>query len=262
MTRSEFEVHHHQGFRYVDVQEPDARHTIVLLHGMLGDLGNWTATVGALAQKGYRTLVPVLPVYDLPMAETGVEGLARYTHRFIQALGLSDTPLTLVGNSLGGHVALFYAFYHPEAVAALVLSGASGIEEVEMGSSMPRRYDRAFVREKAEMTFFDPAHVTDALVEEMYTLVTDRDRVRRLIRMARATRHAQVTPFLPDLHIPALLIWGTDDHITPTRVAHMFHARMPRSELHLIKNCGHAPMIEHPALFNAHMLAFLDQAVR
>lgn len=261
MTSTLFDVSHRAGFRYLDVQGAAARRTVVLLHGMLGDLGNWTATVGALAARGCRVLVPVLPVYDLPVQEAGVQGLVRYTRAFVEALGLADTALTLAGNSLGGQIALFYARAHPNQVEALVLSGASGLEEVEMGTSMPRRYDRAFIRQKAEMTFHDPVHVTDALVETMYAIVTDRDRVRRLIKVARATRNEGVAHFLSHLHMPTLLVWGTEDRITPPRVAHQFHARLPNARLRLLNACGHAPMIEQPTRFNALMGDFLAQQV-
>lgn len=168
-------------------------------------------------------------------------------------------PSVLVGNSLGGHIALMYSLRHPDDVTALVLSGASGIYEVTMGSSMFRRQDRDFIRERTEITFYDPVHATDELVDEMFEIVNDRPRAVRLIKIARSAEKETVTERLFELDMPTLLIWGRDDVITPPDVAEEFRDRLPDAELHFIDRCGHAPMIEHPHAFNALTVDFLKQ---
>jgi pimeloyl-ACP methyl ester carboxylesterase len=255
-----YALHYVQDMAYLDEGPADAETPVVLLHGMLGDLSNWTTTIEALAARGHRVLVPALPVYGLPVRQTSVPGLTRYVRRFVDALGLP--PAVLVGNSLGGHVALLYALDHPADVVALVLSGASGIYEVQMGTTTLRRRDRDFIRERAERTFFDPVHVTDDLVDKMLEIVNDRPRALRLIKMARSAERATVTDELDRLDMPTLLVWGCDDTITPPDVAETFRQRLPAAELHFIDECGHAPMIEHPARFNELMLAFLEKATR
>ena len=243
-------------FRYLDEGPVTSLPPIVLLHGMLGDLSNWTSTVRVLVDRGYRVLVPVLPLYDLTLEQTNVKGLTQYIHSFLVCLGVNE--VALVGNSLGGHIALFFAIDYPRYVKSLILSGASGIYEVEWGRSTFRRRDKAFIRQKAELTFYDPRHVTDTLIEELYDVVMDRSRVIRLIRMARATKEETVSGQLHDITAPTLLIWGTEDCITPPHVAHQFLKNLPNAELHFIAQCGHAPMIEHPVAFNVLMLTFLD----
>lgn len=242
-------------YRYVEEGPATALPPVVLLHGMLGDVGNWTDTARALGRQGYRVLVPLLPVYDLPLKETSVPGLVAYVRGFAEALGLGR--IVLAGNSLGGQVATLYTLAYPADVAALVLSGSSGIYEVEMGTSTPRRQDRNYIRERAALTFYDPVHATDALVEEMHELVNDRARVTRLIKMARSTKAESIADRLSDVRVPVLLVWGRNDLITPPDVAEAFRARLPHAVLHFIDRCGHAPMIEHPAVFNRHLLDFL-----
>jgi len=262
MPQSQYALQQREGFAYIDEGPPDAEAPpLLLLHGMLGDLSNWDAAIGALSRAKYRVLAPVLPVYDLPMPETNVGGLAGYARAFAEALDLSS--VVLAGNSLGGQVALLYALRAPRSVAAMILSGSSGIYEQRMDADLMRRDSRDFIRERAAVTFYDDAHVTDELVEEMYQLVNDRERAVRLIKMARSTKKNTITDRLSRLtDLPTLLVWGRDDAITPPDVAEEFRQRLPQSQLHFIEECGHAPMIEQPDAFNRLMLAFLDKTMK
>lgn len=258
MHETIYPVHEVRGFRFVDEGPSDTTSPpIILLHGMLGDLSNWTDTVRALAHQGYHVLVPVLPVYDLPLAQTSVTGLTKYVRDFITMCHLESG--VLVGNSLGGHIALMYALMYPNDVTAMVLSGASGIYEMPMGNSTMRRQDRDFIRERTELTFYDPVHATDELVDEMLEIVNDRPRAVRLIKMARSAEEETVTDRLAQLDMPTLLVWGKNDVITPPDVAREFQERLPDAELYFIDRCGHAPMIEHPEQFNQTMLNFLKE---
>lgn len=260
MNDTPFTVHETGDFQFVDEGPRDAPlPPVVLLHGMLGDLSNWTTTVEALSSRGYRVLAPTIPVYALPLGETSVPDLAAYVRSFIQTLGLEQT--VLAGNSLGGHIALLYALKYADDVAALVLSGSSGIYEATLGTTTMRRQDREFIRERTEMTFYDPAHATEELVDEMLEIVNDRPRALRLIKIARSADEETVTEKLGTLPMPTLLIWGSNDVITPPDVAEEFRDRMPNAHLHFIDECGHAPMIEHPGQFNQLTLDFLDELV-
>lgn len=254
-----YPIHEANTYRYIDEGPATPLPTIVLLHGMLGNLDNWSDTIGALSNEGYRVMVPLLPVYDLPMKQTHVPGLVEYVHGFIDELELDN--IVLIGNSLGGHIALLYALEQPTRVVAMILSGSSGIYEVEMGSTVLRRRDPEFIRERAALTFYDPDHVTDELVEEMRLIVNDRMRALKLIRMARSAQSETVTDQLDEIDIPTLLIWGSNDNITPPDVAEKFRSRLPQATLHFIDQCGHAPMIEHPEDFNALTLAFLRKTI-
>ncbi len=254
---SEFPISEEAGYRYVDAGKASDLPPIVLLHGMLGDHLNWSATIHYLSENGYRVLCPILPVYDLPLSQTTVPGLVNYVDGFTKALGV--TEMVLAGNSLGGHVALLYSIRHPEKIRALVLSGASGIYEVEMGTSKFRRRDKDFIRQRAALTFFDPVHATDDLVEDMFGIVNDRGRAIRLIRMARSVQNEGVTEFLGTIHAPTLLVWGKEDVITPPDVAEAFFEGIPNAKLQFIDKCGHAPMIEQPDEFNKHTLEFLNE---
>lgn len=249
------------GFQFVDEGPASASSPpILLLHGMLGQAENWTDTAAYLAHHGHRVLIPLLPVYDMPLKQTSVRGLVAYVREFATEVGIERS--VVAGNSLGGHVALLFALEHPERVAALVLSGSSGVYELELGSSMPRRRDREFIRERAALTFYDPVHANEELIDQMADLLQDRPRVARLIKMARSTKQETLTDRLNEIVQPTLLVWGRDDRITPPDVAYQFQERIPQTQLHVIDQCGHAPMIEHPDEFNRVMLRFVDETVR
>jgi len=101
-----YTLHETDGFRYLDEGPATDLTPVVCLHGLLGGIGNWTSVVEALAAHQYRVLVPVLPMYELPMKKSNVQGLVDHVHAFGKALGLDE--MVLVGNSLGGQVALFF----------------------------------------------------------------------------------------------------------------------------------------------------------
>ena len=83
--------------------EAGSGHPIVLLHGLMGGLSNFGAVIEHFSQNGYRVLVPVLPLYTMPLLTTNVKSLARFLDRFLTYKGVQKA--TLIGNSLGGHVA-------------------------------------------------------------------------------------------------------------------------------------------------------------
>jgi 2-hydroxy-6-oxonona-2,4-dienedioate hydrolase len=247
------------GYQYLDEGPATDLPPVVLLYGLLGDVTNWTATVGTLTARGYRVLVPVLPVYDLPPNQSNLHGLVEHVRGFVETLRLA--PIALAGNSLGGQLALLYTLGYPERVAALILTGSSGIFEVETGTTTIRRRDRNFIRERAALSFFDPVHVTDNLVEKSYTLFNDRNRALRILQLARSSQAETVTDQLAHIATPTLLVWGRNDRITPPDVAEAFLRHLPCAELYFIDRCGHAPMIERPEAFNRLALAFLHKTI-
>ena len=247
------------GYRYLDTGSTLDQTPIVLLHGLLGEANQWTATIDALAAHHYRVLVPVIPLDTLPLRKANMQGVVEYVRGFTEALNL-DT-MVLVGNSLGGQIALLYALRYPDAVVALILSGSSGIYEVEVGTTTFRRQDRDFIRERAAVTFYDPVHVTDELVEKIFNLINERNRALRILKLARSSLNESLNDHLGQIDVPTELIWGRNDRITPPDVAVAFQRSLPNADLHFIDRCGHAPMMERPEAFNELTLTFLRKII-
>jgi pimeloyl-ACP methyl ester carboxylesterase len=249
----DFVLKEKHGYSYIDEGEGEV---LLCLHGLMGALSNWDAVIRDFS-KEYRVIIPILPIYDLPLLTTGVKTLAKHIHRFVNHMGLSD--VILLGNSLGGHVGLIYSINHPQVVKALVLTGSSGLYENAFGGSFPRRESYDFVKEKVEYTFYDPAIATKELVDDVFKTINDRNRVIRILAMAKSAIRHNMSKDLHKIHIPVALIWGKNDKITPPEVAKEFNQLLPDSELFWIDHCGHAPMMEHPEEFNRLLKVFLEK---
>jgi pimeloyl-ACP methyl ester carboxylesterase len=228
---------------------------IILLHGLFGSLSNWES-VAMEFTSSHRVLIPRLPLFANPITRQGLESLVDYVEEFIQQHALPS--VILMGNSLGGHVALLYSWRRPEMVTKLVLAGSSGLYENSFGGSFPRVKDYAYIREKVEKTFYKPEVATKELVDEVFATVQSRVKSLSIIGLARAAQRHNVLSLLPKIEIPTLLIWGLQDIITPPEVAREFHEELPESELIFLDQCGHVPMMEQPKLFNQHVRRFLE----
>jgi len=240
------------GFRYIDEGQGEV---LVLLHGLFGPLANYVHTVDYFSNQ-YRTIVPILPVLDMPLQAANIEGLVAYLEDLTYHLGIEY--FTLVGNSLGGHVSINYTLKHPEQVTALVLTGSSGLfERTTMGERIPRRGDYDYIRSKAQKTFYNPELATKDIVDEVYDIVNNREKAIRVLSMAKSAFRNNVSENIRSIQVPVLLIWGENDCITPPEIAEEFHKLIPHSQLNWIHQCGHAAMMEHPAAFNELLEEFL-----
>jgi pimeloyl-ACP methyl ester carboxylesterase len=251
----ELQIKQHHGFKYVDEGQGPL---LLLLHGLFGALSNWQGVVDEFART-HRVVIPMLPVYDLPLTRAGISGLVEFVEDFTKAMQLTG-PATVLGNSLGGHVALVYTLRNPARVQRLVLTGSSGLFEDSMGGSFPRRGDYAYVQERVAYTFYDPKVATKELVDEVFDVTNSNAKCLRIISIARSAQRHNLTKDLGKIKAPTLLIWGLNDTITPPVVAHEFHRLLPQSELHFLDHCGHAPMMERPQAFNRLLRRFLEPA--
>jgi pimeloyl-ACP methyl ester carboxylesterase len=233
-----------EGFQYIDQGQGEP---IILLHGLFGALSNFKEVLDEFS-KTHRVLIPMLPLYSMPILNTGVKSLSEFLNDFLNHLQIKQA--TLLGNSLGGHVALVFTKNHIEKVKALILTASSGLYENAFGSSFPRREDKEYIRKKVAVTFYDPKWASDELVDECFSLVNDRNRVIRILALAKSAIRHNMADDLQYMNIPVCLIWGKNDTITPPEVAEEFHAKLSNSELFWINECGHAPMMEHPNTFN------------
>jgi 2-hydroxy-6-oxonona-2,4-dienedioate hydrolase len=247
----QYEIKQDDKFRFIEegIGEP-----LLLLHGLFGALSNFSGQIDYFRQQ-YKVVVPILPLLDLDLIHTTVGGLEKYVHKFIEDRDYKD--INLLGNSLGGHVALLYVLRHPERIRSLTLTGSSGLFENGMGDTYPKRQDYEYIRKKTELTFFDPKIATKELVDELYETVNVRMKAIKIIALAKNAIRNNMGEEVNQIKQPTLLIWGNNDAITPPFVGHEFHKLIPNSELHFIDKCGHAPMMERPEEFNTILLKFL-----
>ena len=249
----DFEIKREGEFSYI---EQGKGPVIIVLHGLFGALSNFKDVFSHFSTK-YTVVIPMLPIYELPILKTGVPSLANFLHDFIEFKKYNK--VILLGNSLGGHVALAYATEHLNKITAMILTGSSGLYENAFGGSFPRREDKEYLRKKIELTFYNPDIVTEELVDECHEAVNNREKVIRILAIAKSAIRHNMSKDLPEMTIPICLIWGKQDGIAPPHVAELFNELLPNSQLFWIDECGHAPMMEHPQEFNEIMERWLSK---
>lgn len=230
---------------------------IVILHGLMGGLSNFEGVINFFPEKGYRVIVPELPVYTLPVLKTSVYALSEFLHDFMQDQGLNN--VILLGNSLGGHVGLLYVKNHPERIRGLILTGSSGLYENNMGDGYPKRGDYEYIKSKSEDVFYDPKTATKEIIDEVYASVNDRDKLIRTLALAKSAIRHNMANDLPNMTTPTAIVWGAQDTVTPPNVAEEFNDLLPNATLYWIDKCGHAPMMEHPDTFNEIVSSWLEK---
>jgi 2-hydroxy-6-oxonona-2,4-dienedioate hydrolase len=248
-----YEIKQLEKFKYIEVGEGEP---LMLLHGLFGALSNFGDLIEYF-RNHYKVVVPLLPLFDLDILHTSVSGLEKFVHKFIEAKGYSN--IHLLGNSLGGHVALLHVLKHSEKIKSLILTGSSGLFENGMGDTYPKRGDYEYIRKKTELTFYDPAMATKELVDEVYDIVNSRIKVIKIIALAKSAIRNNLGEEISQIQQPTLLIWGNNDTITPPFVGKEFKKLIPNSELHFVDLCGHAPMMERPEEFNQILHKFLKR---
>jgi pimeloyl-ACP methyl ester carboxylesterase len=249
-----YEIKQYDKFKFIE--EGEGR-PLVLLYGLFGALSNFTPLIDYFKQYN-KVVVPMLPLLDLDILHTSVTGLAKYVAKFIEARNYQN--VALLGNSLGGHVGLVYLLRNePSAVTSLILTGSSGLFENAMGDSYPKRGNKEYIRKKTEDTFYDPAMATDEIVDEVFSITNNRLKLIKILALAKSAIRNNLGAELGKIKIPALLIWGNNDKVTPPFVAEEFHKLLSNSELHFIDKCGHAPMMEVPEEFNKILFDFLKR---
>ncbi len=230
---------------------------LIILHGLMGGLSNFEGVMNHFPERGYKVLIPELPIYEMPMTKTNVKQFAKYLEKFIEFKGLKD--VILLGNSLGGHIGLLHTKMYPKMVKALVITGSSGLYESAMGDGYPKRGDYEFIKKKAQDVFYDPAVATKEIVDEVFATVNDRIKLVKTLAIAKSAIRHNMAQDLPKMKTPTCIIWGENDGVTPPDVAELFHELLPDSDLFWIKKCGHAPMMEHPEEFNSVLDAWLTK---
>ena len=232
-------------YSYIEVGEGQP---IIVLHGLMGGLSNFDGVTKFFSAKGYKVIIPELPVYSMSLLKTNVKSFAKYLRDFIEFKGLDN--VILLGNSLGGHIGLYHTKMFPERVKALVITGSSGLYESAMGGGYTKRSDYEVIKKKAQEVFYDPEIATKEIVDEVYETVNDRHKLIKTLAIAKSAIRHNMSKDLPKMRTPTCIVWGKNDIVTPPEVAVEFNHLLPDSDLFWIDKCGHAAMMEHPDTFN------------
>lgn len=236
------------------------KENLVLLHGLLGGLSNFGETI-AYFYKDYAVYAPELPIFTSSFDDLRNKGINLFVE-WLEGYRKENKleSMHLLGNSLGGHVALKYALIHLESVDSLILTGSSGAYESPLGGGLPRRGDREYIRKQAERVFFAKKHVTEELIDSVLERTRSIQDCLKLVAIAKSATRENLIDSSRYILSPTLLVWGAQDYVTPVEQSGMkFENKMQQAKLEIIDACGHAPMMEQPQKFNEIVSAFLKE---
>jgi pimeloyl-ACP methyl ester carboxylesterase len=252
---------------------------LLLLHGSGPGVTGWRNFRGILATfaQHFRCLILEFPGFGVSDDFGGHPMLTAQgaVGTFVEALELDS--IDIVGNSMGGGVGVNFAIRHPDKVRRLVTIGGIGTNIFTPGPSEGIRLLQEFTEDPTRQRLvdwlhsmvYDPALVTDELIEERWQLATDPATLEAARRMySKAAFAAMMTAMrnsdgpLPwalmhKVQAPTLLTWGRDDRVSPLDMALIPMRTIPNAEMHVFPNCGHWAMIEAKPAFEATVLSFL-----
>jgi pimeloyl-ACP methyl ester carboxylesterase len=229
--------------------------TIVLVHGVNDHAGTWFLVAPVLART-HRVILPDLPGHGesapkdgpLPISEM-IAGLDRVVRasgasRDEIAPELRTTPFTLLGNSLGGWIAMLYTLAHPERVARLILEAAGGLARPINSPVIATNRDEAriILRNVHGPAFEPPEWVIEALLERATS--------SPMLRVTEVAEHV-VDARLREITIPTTIVWGADDGVVPRSYVDALHEGIAGSALQVIEGAAHIPHMQQPERFLA-----------
>jgi YbgC/YbaW family acyl-CoA thioester hydrolase len=242
-------------------------HVVVLLHGYPFDRTMWRDQL--LGIQGHRVLAPDLRGFGATERGDGSLGVGDYADdvaALLDTLGIQRA--VIVGLSMGGYVALAFAERHRERLAGLVLMDTKATPDDAAGR---QGRDDAIATITAEGT----AKPIAGMMEKLFAADTPAEvRERVLAMMQRATPSAMIgaltamrdrpdrATLLPRLaEVPALVLVGSEDRLTPPDANRFIAETLPGAEFVLVEGAGHLPAMERPATVNEALQAFLDRVV-
>jgi pimeloyl-ACP methyl ester carboxylesterase len=239
---------------------------VILLHGLGGDGSRWGPNIRPLAAD-FRVIVPDQIGFgqsDKPLANYHNGMLAEFLARFMRAVELPKT--SIVGNSMGAWVAIYFAVHYPELLHRLVLvdggSYRSSSQPIIARDPYVRRIQNGVTTEETreffEIMFHDKRFLTDKVIEDALAM-----RLRSAYTIGKMQEAAEKgTGIVSEeeargIKAPTLIIWGKYDRLIDPANADRLHAVIPGSRKVIIDNAGHLPQLEQYSEFNRIVGEFL-----
>jgi 4,5:9,10-diseco-3-hydroxy-5,9,17-trioxoandrosta-1(10),2-diene-4-oate hydrolase len=252
---------------YLDEGEGEV---VVFLHGSgpgASGYSNFKGNFPALVEAGYRCIIPDLVGYGFSDKPDDVDHpLSFFVQCIKQTLDCAGIDkCTLVGNSLGGAIAIGLALDYPEFVEKLILMSPGGLSELAEYHQMPGM-------QKVFQVFGSGEPVTPAVMKDLFATglmfdaayATDELVAERMQIMQIMNGHVMASMDIPvltqrlgELQCPVLGFWGMDERMMPENGIMAMAHNIKHLQLVLVTQCGHWVVVEHEALFNRNCIDFL-----
>jgi pimeloyl-ACP methyl ester carboxylesterase len=256
----------------VHYQEFGSGYPVICIHGAgpgASSESNFKLNAGPFSQK-FRVLLYDMPQYGksdkIVLTEPRLKYNARILNGFMIALGIDKVHI--VGNSMGGQVALKFGLDYPDKLTRAVVIGSGAVTSILSpspveGVKMIGRYykgtgpSREKLRDLLQTIVYNPAFLTDEVFEERYQASIDPEIVELFGKKQGEIPRENLGPELPRLKAKLLVIWGMDDRFGALDVGLQITRVVPDARMHIFTQCGHWAQVEHAAEFNRLVLDFL-----
>jgi len=252
--------------------EAGSGETVLMLHGSgpgVSAQANWQHNIPALAQH-FHVLAPDIVGFGATERPHDViyslRGWTDHVWAFLDSLGINS--VRVVGNSLGGRIALQMATDRPDRITKLVLMGTPGVGMTPSeGLAALRAYEPSHdaMRDLLRNYFaVDPAMITDELVEIRYQASIADGAYEAYRAMFFDPRHAGSALGITESEVrsiatPALLVHGREDKVVPVEVSVTMVGLLPHADLHVFSACGHWTQIERADEFSSVVTDYLER---
>jgi pimeloyl-ACP methyl ester carboxylesterase len=252
------------------------KHPVVLIHGLGGCWQNWLENIRPIADAGRRVVALDLPGFgysEMPREEISISGYGRCINAVCDELDLGE--VVFAGHSMGAFSACETAIQFPERVERIVLISSAGMTT----SDLAHQPILAGARVVAALGTRAAASSRQVVVRKRLRrpLYASFIRYPDLIRTdflfeitqgsGRPGFHPALTAIfgydfrerLPEIGVPVLILWGSDDMLVPDSDAGEFERLIPDSRKVVLEDTGHSAMMERPQTVNELILEFLGE---
>ncbi len=246
-----------QNIRYFEAGQGSI---VILLHGLGSVKEIWSANIGALSAKYHVYALDQIGFghSDKPLLEYKIATFVEFLHAFMQSQNLSKA--TLVGNSLGGWIAIDFAARHPEMFDKLVLVDSAGLpwgKPIAVDLNPASLED---MRTLLDSLFYDKKMASEEFVLQVFTNhVRNNDGYTIQRTLAGFAQNQFEDAKLSSIHTPTLVVWGREDELIPVSSGEKLRDGIPGAKLVVFEQCGHVPQLEKPAEFNQALSDFLGK---
>jgi 2-hydroxy-6-oxonona-2,4-dienedioate hydrolase len=241
-----------------EIFEGPQHRTLVFLPGLFAGKWIWKEQLTFFHSAGYRVLSFSDAFIKVERRLGSFSDLCSICEDVIGAV--ADDDLILVGNSIGGLVAVVLAHRLSPSVSGIIASGIPGLgDEINLGLGTKDIVSREFALKIAQKVFFDQSRIIESDIDRIFAEVGTSRSLIQMTRILRFSRRLSVEKLLDNVVHPTLLIWGKEDLVTPPMPWADLPKRNRNFEFHAVELAGHCPMIETPARFNSLAARFLER---
>lgn len=240
-----------------------SKYPVVILHGWNLSGSAFAKTTSAFQKKGYIVFAPDLPGFGTtppPDRPYDVSDYAEYIYHYLQ--GKRIRRCFLVGHSFGGRISLILAAQHPEIIAGIILTGTPGFSPVPKGKVL---FFVTLAKIGKILFSIPPFTIFENIARKfLYKAARTKDfyHTKGVMRATfQKVIKQNLLPFMKQITIPTLLIWGKNDPITPVWIGEKMKRAIPKAQLIVIENERHMVPVDNPDQFVGNVDSFVKKVV-